>query len=51
MRDQLAAIYLDYINNYLTVATFAEHNGLTVDDANLLLTLARNCHEQPHPEA
>ncbi len=25
--DQLQAFYLDYVNNYLTVACIAEHNG------------------------
>lgn len=51
MRETLAAIYLDYVNNYLTSAKFAEHNGLTESEALHLIFVARSCHDHPHPEA
>ena len=50
-REMLQADYLDYVNNYLTVEKFAEHRGLRVGEARLLLEVARQCHECPHPEA
>lgn len=51
MREYLASVWLDYINNYLTLETFAEHQGLTEDEAFTLVMLAKQCHEIPHPEA
>jgi hypothetical protein len=50
-RRQLAAVWLEWVNDYLTIGTYADHNGLTYDEAAALLKLARACHEQPHPEA
>lgn len=50
-RDTLAALFLDYINNYLTVDVFAEHHGLYPDEAAALLEVARQCHQVPHPDA
>lgn len=35
----LRELYLDYFNNYLTVALFAEHNELTTDQAKQLLDI------------
>lgn len=50
-RETLAAIYLDWRNNFLTIAGFAEHYGLWDEEAEMLIDLARRCHENPHPEA
>jgi len=50
-REKLAAIYLDWVNNYLTVERFAEHHGLYESEAQALIALARQCFEQSHPEA
>ena len=50
-RDTLTAIYRDYANDYLTVETFAEHNGLLVNEAQILIDLARSVAAHPHPEA
>ena len=50
-REQLQAMYLDYVNNYLTVEKWAEHNGLYVSEARTLLDVCRQCHENQHPEA
>jgi len=43
--DKLRESYLDYVNNYLTVGVYAEHNGLTVKQAETLIQLGRECHE------
>lgn len=49
-RDTLIALYLEWRNDFLTVERFAEHHGLTVQDAQALIALARTVTEQPHPE-
>jgi hypothetical protein len=51
MRDTLINTYLDFINNYLTVEVYAEHNGLTVLQAEILLALAKDVYSTDHPEA
>jgi hypothetical protein len=50
-REQLAAVWREWVNDYLTIGTYADHHGLRYEEAAALLTLARTCHEQPHPEA
>ncbi len=50
-RDYLINLYLDWRNNYLTVEKFAEHHGLTVGDALLLINLATHVFNSDHPEA
>ena len=40
-RTMLIELYLDWYNNYLTVAKFAEHHGLTENQATDLLELAK----------
>ena len=37
--------YLDWFNNYLTVAVFAEHREISVKQANKLLNEGRDLHE------
>lgn len=39
----LEQIYLDYVNNFLTVAGFASFYGITELHAAQLIDLARNC--------
>lgn len=51
MRDILINAFLDYFNNYLTVAVYAEHNGLTENQAERLLALGRELNNAPHPES
>lgn len=51
LRDTLEAYYLDFVNNYLTVELFAEHNGLYVHEAQKLLELGKSCHNLKHPDA
>ena len=42
MRTTLINTYLDFRNNYLTIELYAEHNLLTVEQAETLLELAQN---------
>jgi len=46
LRDYLADLYLDWVNNFLTLERFAEYYGLDEEDAKQLLVLAKKCHEQ-----
>ena len=50
MRDILINTYLDYVNNYLSISVYAEHNGLTNTQAKDLLYLARVIFQSTHPE-
>ena len=50
-RQYLTTHYLDYRNNYLTVAVFAEHNGLTEQQATNLLAIAKDVFYSNHPQA
>jgi hypothetical protein len=38
--------YLEYLNDYLTITTFAEHKGLTYGEAEALIRLGRDLHER-----
>ena len=46
MKTTLANFYLEFINNYLTVAKFASAYDMAHDDALLLLALGRKFHEE-----
>lgn len=50
-RDQLRAIYLEWVNDYLSLATYAEHHGLAEAQAAALISLARAVFNTDHPEA
>lgn len=49
-RDYLIELRLDWKNNYLSLADFAEHNGLTEEEAKTLLKLAVKVSYHKHPE-
>ena len=51
MRDYLKNVYIDFVNNYLTIEVFAEHNGLNLSEANQLIEVARSTYYNQHPEA
>lgn len=51
MRDTLIASYLDWRNNYLTIECYAEHHGLTMEQAKILVDLARVVFNSDHPDA
>jgi len=46
LRDYLADLYLDWVNNFLSIERFAEYYGLDDDDAKALLEIAKKNHEQ-----
>lgn len=46
LKETIQESYLDYVNNYLTITTFAEHKGLTYDEAEDLIRLGRKLHER-----
>jgi len=50
-RETLAAVYLQWVNDYASVDTYAEHKGITTQEALMLLEVARSCFENQHPEA
>ena len=50
-REKLALEYLDWRNNYLSPAVFAEHRGLTEEEGKILIELGRKAYEEKHPEA
>jgi len=43
--EALQVIYLDWLNNFLTVDRFAEHYGMTPDAALELIDSGRRAHE------
>jgi hypothetical protein len=46
MAKQLQEFYLDWVNNYLTIETMADHNELTLEDTATLINLGRSYHEE-----
>tara|TARA_R110002020_G_scaffold370676_1_gene582285 strand:- start:705 stop:905 length:201 start_codon:yes stop_codon:yes gene_type:complete len=43
--DKIADLYLDYVNNFLTVETFATWHGLKQQGAKSLINKGRQYHE------
>lgn len=43
---QLLELYLDYVNNFLTVARFAEYYNLTEKEALQVIEIGKACHER-----
>ena len=39
--NRQSELYLDYVNNFVTVKRFAEHYGLSIDGANLVINQGR----------
>ena len=46
LKETIQDAFLEYMNDYLTISTFAEHKGLTWDEANDLIRLGRQLHER-----
>ena len=44
--NHLIKLYLDYVNNFLTIDKFAEWHGLDIEDASLLIELGRKYNER-----
>ena len=50
-RQQLIEMYLDWKNNYVSLGTYAMDNGLSINEAMILINLGRSVFEHKHPEA
>jgi len=50
IRKALIDVAIEYQNNYLTPERYAERNGLTVTQAKVLLTLAKDIQLTNHPD-
>lgn len=50
-RDYFKTIYLEWVNDFLTIETFASYHGLSVDEAKDFVLLAKKVFENNHPEA
>ena len=46
LAGELADLYLEWWNDWLTVDRFAEYHGVTVADATALISMGREYHEQ-----
>lgn len=46
MNYELRMMFLDWVNNYLTVEKFAADNGVSVEDARALIEMGRKYHEE-----
>ena len=46
LAGELADLYLEWWNDWLTVDRFAEYHGVTVADATTLISMGREYHEQ-----
>lgn len=42
--EKLRALYLDWVNNYLTIEEMAFDNGLKPDEMLELIRIGGNCH-------
>lgn len=51
MRIALESIYLDWLNNYASIDTYAEHNQLTYKQAFDLITVAKDVYNTVAPDA
>lgn len=45
IRKKLAEYYLDYVNNYVSIYAYAEHNCLSLEQAVALVKLGEDIHE------
>lgn len=46
MSAELAKLFREYLNDYLTVERFAEDHEVSVNDARTLIDLGRKYHEE-----
>jgi hypothetical protein len=48
MKEQriLQNIYLDWVNNFLSIERFAEFYGISVSEASILIEICRALHER-----
>jgi hypothetical protein len=46
LRQQIAAFYLEYLNDFLTVERFAEYHDMSINQAQALIDLGREFHNE-----
>jgi hypothetical protein len=46
IKNRLASFYLQYVNDFLTIARFSEYHEITENNAELLLKLGKSFHEE-----
>ena len=46
MRDKLIGWYLEWVNHYMTVDAFAEHHGISRDQALIVIKMGRDLHQE-----
>ena len=51
MKTQLQAIYLHWVNHFITLGAFADHYQITDAEADTLIRLGRRFHEEIVAEA
>ena len=49
-REDFERVYLDWVNNFVSVDGYAEHYGLRRDEALALIKLAWTVCDREHPE-
>jgi hypothetical protein len=47
-RKYLNALYLDYVNNYVTIEYMAEHECLSVEDLKVLLSIGKKINNKEY---
>jgi hypothetical protein len=45
LKRELSEVYLDWVNNFVSVGGFADYYGLTEDQARTLIDLSRSIYE------
>ena len=45
LKRELSEVYLDWVNNFVSIAGFAEYYGLTKKQARTLIDLSRSIYE------
>jgi len=45
LKLDIQALYLDYVNNFLTVEKFAEHYGISFQLADMIISEGKERHE------
>jgi len=45
-KNCLRLLFLDWVNNFISISAFAAEHGLTEDDAEMLINMGRRYHEE-----
>lgn len=50
MDEQIIDMYLDYVNNFLTAGAFADHYGISLELAAVIIKDGKRLHEEQSEE-